>query len=181
MNNCNDWMNKIWLFSVELLHFGYEHHSFESMSVIVQLCLHAGNKSLTLEFVSCWRWIAFQRSGTISCSLHKAEERGKTSSQSNSAILLKATSTDLLLLRETGKRPLSVSWRECEAAFTVYLSTCLVPRQRKRPTCKFSKQFCENGIQGSDKLSYLNYSELADIKEILSGTLVSGFAFNLRL
>lgn len=66
--------------------------------------------------------------------LHKAEERGKTRSQSNSIILLKATFTDLLLFREKWKRPESVE--DSEAAFAVYLSTCVA--QRKGPTCKLS-------------------------------------------
>lgn len=149
MNSCNDKSLEIWLFPVGLLPF-WKWSIFqistplfprESASVIIRVCLHVWKKLLTLEFVSCRRWITFRRSGTISCSLHKAEERGKTSSQSSSTILLKATSTDLLLLREKRRKP--VSWREREAAFTVYLPTCLVQRRRKGPTCKFSNQFGE--------------------------------------
>lgn len=87
-------------------------------------------------------WVSFMFK--INCfpkirrNIHKAEERGKSSSQSSSAILLKATSTDLLLLWEQRKRPLCVSEREHGAGFTVYLYTCL----KQRPLSS-SIDFCD--------------------------------------
>lgn len=51
--------------------------------------------------------------------------------------------------------------------------------QRERLRHNGKIRFLKNGIQGNDKLCYLNYWQLANTKGILLGALVSGFAVNL--